>query len=40
MSKVIRIKYENGVLKPLDKIELREGRNYGLCCSPGSFLSF
>ena len=25
MSKVIRVRYENGVLKPLDKVELREG---------------
>lgn len=25
MSKVIRARYEGGVLKPLDKVELREG---------------
>ncbi len=25
MSKVIRVRYENGVLKPLEPIELREG---------------
>ncbi len=25
MSKVIRVKYENGVLKPLEPVELREG---------------
>jgi len=25
LSKVIRVRYENGVLKPLDKVELREG---------------
>ena len=25
MPKVIRVRYENGVLKPLDKVELREG---------------
>jgi predicted DNA-binding antitoxin AbrB/MazE fold protein len=25
VSKVIRVKYENGVLKPLDPIDLREG---------------
>ncbi len=25
MSKVIRVKYENGVLKPLEPLKLREG---------------
>ena len=25
MSKVIRVRYENGVLKPLEPVELREG---------------
>jgi len=25
LSKVIRVKYENGVLKPLEPVELREG---------------
>ena len=25
MSKVIRVKYENGVLRPLEPVELREG---------------
>ena len=25
MPKVIRVRYEGGVLKPLDKVELREG---------------
>lgn len=25
MSKVIRVRYENGVLKPLEKLELKEG---------------
>ncbi len=25
MSKVIRVRYENGVLKPLEPLELREG---------------
>ena len=25
MSKVIRVKYENGVLKPLEPLELEEG---------------
>ena len=25
MSKVIRVRYENGVLKPLEKLELDEG---------------
>ncbi len=25
MSKVVRVKYENGVLKPLEPLDLREG---------------
>ncbi len=25
MSKIIRVRYENGVLKPLEPVELREG---------------
>lgn len=25
MSRVIRVKYEDGVLKPLDKVDFREG---------------
>ncbi|PUA32746.1 MAG: hypothetical protein B7O98_04655 [Zestosphaera tikiterensis] len=25
MSKVVRVKYENGVLKPLESLELKEG---------------
>ncbi len=28
MPKVIDVIYENGVLKPLDKVELREKRKY------------
>ncbi len=28
MSKVIRVKYERGVLKPLEPLDLREGRVY------------
>ena len=28
MSKVIRVRYENGVLKPLEPVELREGEEY------------
>jgi predicted DNA-binding antitoxin AbrB/MazE fold protein len=28
VSKVIRVKYEKGVLKPLDKVDLEEGKEY------------
>jgi len=28
LSKVIRVRYEKGVLKPLDSIDLEEGREY------------
>ena len=28
MSKVIRVRYEKGVLKPLDNIDLEEGKEY------------
>ena len=28
MSKVIRVRYEKGVLKPLEPLELEEGREY------------
>ncbi len=28
MSKVIRVRYENGVLKPLSSVNLKEGREY------------
>jgi len=28
LSKVIRVKYEKGLLKPLDPVELEEGREY------------
>ncbi|MEM4969631.1 MAG: antitoxin family protein [Sulfolobales archaeon] len=28
MSRVIRVRYEKGVLKPLDRVDLVEGREY------------
>ena len=28
MSKVIRVKYEDGVLKPLGNVDLEEGKEY------------
>ena len=28
MSRAIRVKYENGVLKPLSNVDLEEGREY------------
>jgi len=28
LSRVVRVRYENGVLKLLDKVDLREGREY------------
>ena len=28
MSKVIRVRYENGVLKPLNSVDLEEGKEY------------
>jgi Protein of unknown function DUF104. len=28
LSKVIRVKYEKGLLKPLEPVELEEGREY------------
>ena len=28
MSKVIRVRYENGVLKPLGNVDLEEGKEY------------
>ncbi len=28
MSRVIRVRYENGVLKPLNSVDLEEGREY------------
>ncbi len=30
MARVIRAKYENGVLKPLDKLEIEEGKELKL----------
>ncbi len=37
MSKVIRVRYEKGVLKPLDKIELREGEELRVAILPREF---
>ena len=37
MSKVIRARYEKGVLKPLDKIELREGEELRIAILPREF---
>ncbi len=28
MSKIVRVRYEKGVLKPLEKLELEEGKEY------------
>ncbi|MCD6348898.1 MAG: antitoxin family protein [Candidatus Korarchaeota archaeon] len=28
MSKIVRVRYEKGVLKPLERLELEEGREY------------
>ncbi len=37
MSKVIRVRYEKGVLKPLDRIELREGEELRVAILPREF---
>jgi len=37
LSKVIRARYEKGVLKPLDKIELREGEELRIAILPREF---
>ncbi|BES82854.1 antitoxin family protein [Pyrodictium abyssi] len=37
MSKVIRVRYENGVLKPLEPLELREGEELRVQLLPEEF---
>ena len=37
MSKVIRVKYEKGVLKPLEPLELREGEEARIQVLPEEF---
>ena len=34
MSKVIRVKYENGVLKPLEPLDLEEGEEVQIVIQP------
>ena len=36
MSRVIRAKYENGVLKPLENVDLEEGENVKLVITRGA----
>ena len=36
MAKVIRAKYENGVLKPLEKLDFKEGENVRLIVLRGA----
>ncbi|BAF34715.1 hypothetical protein APE_0273a [Aeropyrum pernix K1] len=35
MSKVIRVKYEKGVLKPLEPLDLQEGEEVQVIIQPG-----
>ncbi|PUA32739.1 MAG: hypothetical protein B7O98_04615 [Zestosphaera tikiterensis] len=35
MSKVIRVRYENGVLKPLGNVDLEEGKEYKVIVEEG-----
>ena len=37
MSKVIRVRYENGALKPLEPLELREGEEVRIKVLPEEF---
>ncbi len=37
MSKVIRVRYEKGVLKPLEPLDLREGEEVRIQVLPGEF---
>ncbi|ALU11897.1 hypothetical protein EYM_05900 [Ignicoccus islandicus DSM 13165] len=37
MSKVVRVRYEKGVLKPLDRIEFREGEELRVVILPREF---
>ena len=40
MSRVIRVKYEKGVLKPLDSVEFREGDELRVMILPKEFPEF
>jgi len=37
LSRVIRVRYEKGMLKPLDRIELREGEELRVAILPREF---
>ena len=37
MARVIRVRYENGVLKPLDKLDLKEGEELIVVVKSKSF---
>ena len=37
MAKIIRARYENGVLKPLEKLDLREGEEVRIIVLPKDF---
>ncbi len=37
MTKAVRAKYENGVLKPLEKLDLREGEEVRIIVLPKEF---
>ena len=37
MARVIRARYENGVLKPLEKLDLREGEEVRIVVLPKEF---
>ena len=37
MTRVIRVRYENGVLKPLEKLDLREGEELEIIIAGRSF---
>ena len=40
MSRVIRVRYEKGVLKPLENIELKEGDELRIMILPKEFPEF
>ncbi len=40
LSKVIRVRYENGVLRPLDNVKLREGEELEVIVIRRSFKGF
>ncbi len=37
MARVVRVRYENGVLKPLEKLDLREGEEVRVIVLPKEF---